>query len=175
MKRALVRSLAVAAFAMGFAIPLAAQEKVDVATIEKITAEEMNHSQVMEIMSWLSDVYGPRLTWSPNAIRARDWAMGEMKSWGLSNVHDETWDTPYGLGWENQRFSLMALTPAPFIVQAVPQAWSAGTKGTVAVPAVRITAGCSDELKQLYAGTLRNAFIMTAPALSRVVNQFAAT
>ena len=46
--------------------PLHAQEPVDVATIERIKAEEMNHSQIMDLMSWLSDVYGPRLTWSPN-------------------------------------------------------------------------------------------------------------
>ncbi|MFI5244065.1 MAG: hypothetical protein ACHQQR_02485, partial [Gemmatimonadales bacterium] len=169
------RALAVAALAIGFAMPIAAQEKVDVATIEKIKAEEMNHSQVMDIMSWLSDVYGPRLTWSPNTMRARDWAMGQMKSWGLENVHDESWDTPAGLGWESERFSLMALTPTPFIVQAVPQAWSASTKGTVTGPAMRITAGCSDELKQLYAGKLKNAFLMTVPALNRAVNQFTAT
>jgi hypothetical protein len=175
MKRALVRSLFAVVVAAGFAFPLAAQEKVDLAAIEKIKSEEMNHSQVMEIMSWLSDVYGPRLTWSPNTIRARDWAMSEMKSWGLSNVHDEAWDTPSGLGWENQRFSLMALTPTPFIVQAAPQAWSAGTKGTVIGPAVRITAGCSDELRQLYAGKLKNAFIMTTPGLNRPVNQFTPT
>jgi carboxypeptidase Q len=169
------RALALAAAVVSFALPLAAQEKVDVATIERIKSEELNRSQVMDIMSWLSDVYGPRLTWSPNATRARDWAMGRMKSWGLANVHDETWDTPAGLGWENERFSLMALTPTPFIVQAVPQAWSASTKGTVTGPAVQVTAGCSDELRQLYAGKLKNAFIMTAPALNRPVNQFAAT
>src|ERR1017187_8720558 len=169
------RALAVAALAIGFAMPLAAQEKVDVATVEKIKAEELNRSQVMDIMSWLSDVYGPRLTWSPNTIRARDWAMGQMRSWGLANVHDEAWDTPAGLGWESQRFSLMALTPTPFIVQAVPQAWSASTKGTVMGPAVRITAGCFDELRQMYDGKLKNAFVMTTPALSRAVSQFAAT
>ena len=27
-------------------------------------------------MSWLSDVYGPRLTWSPNAAKAGTWATG---------------------------------------------------------------------------------------------------
>jgi carboxypeptidase Q len=179
MLRALIRFVTLVAVAVGFAVPsarpVAAQEKVDVATIEKIKAEEMNHSQVMEIMSWLSDVYGPRLTWSPNATRAKDWAMGQMKSWGLSNVHDETWDTPAGLGWENERFSLVALTPAPFIVQAVPQAWSASTKGTVTGPATRITAANLDELKKNYDGKLKNAFIMLAPPLSRPVNQFAAT
>jgi carboxypeptidase Q len=173
--RAFVRYLVFAATAAAFATPLAAQEKVDVATIEKIKAEETNHSQVMEIMSWLSDVYGPRLTWSPNAARARDWAMREMTSWGLANVHAETWDTPAGLGWENERFALMALTPTPFIVQAVPQAWSASTKGTVTGPAVRVTATSFDELKQQYAGKLKNAFIFVAPPLNRPVNQFAPT
>ena len=129
------------------ASPLRAQEKVDVATIEKIKTEEMNHGQVMDIMSWLSDVYGPRLTWSPNATRAKVWAMDQMKSWGLSSVHEEKWDTPAGLGWENERFSFMAIAPMPFIVQAVPRAWSGSTKGTVTGPATMVQAGCLDELK----------------------------
>src|SRR5665213_3949376 len=116
MNRSSARFLAMASMALCLSLPLAAQEKVDVATIERIKTEEMNHSQVMELMSWLSDVYGPRLTWSPNATQAKEWAMGQMKSWGLSNVHAETWDTPAGLGWQNERFSLMATTIAPFIV-----------------------------------------------------------
>ena len=140
-----------------------AQERVDVATIERIKSEEMNRSQVMDIMSWLSDVYGPRLTWSPNALRARDWTMGQLNAWGLANVHEEPWNTPVGLGWENQRFSLNATSPVPFIVQAVPQAWSASTKGTVSGPARMIHAGCSDELRAQYAGQLKNAFVMMTP------------
>jgi hypothetical protein len=154
---------------------VAAQEKVDVATIERIKAEEMNNSHVMEIMSWLSDVYGPRLTWSPNIIRARDWAMGEMKQWGLANVHAETWDTPAGLGWQNQKFSFMATSPMPFIVEAVPQAWSESTAGTATGKAVLVQAGCFDELKEKYAGKLKGAFVMTAPPRDSTVNAFRAT
>ena len=151
---------------------LAAQERPDNATVERIKAEEMNHSQIMDIMSWLSDVYGPRLTWSPNLTRAANWAMSEMKQWGLENVHEETWDTPRGLGWENERFSLMARTPIPFIVEAVPQAWSASTNGTVTGPAMLVTAGCSDELEANYAGKLRNAFILPTPPENRPVTDF---
>ena len=169
------RLLAVAIAGLAVAAPLTAQEKVDVSTIEKIKSAEMSGSHVMELMSWLSDVYGPRLTWSPNVMRARDWAMGEMRSWGLANVHSETWDTPAGLGWENERFSLMAQTPAPFIVEAVPQAWSAGTNGPVTGHAVRVASGCFAELKEQYAGKLRNAFVMTAPPLDRPVNAFTPT
>ena len=155
--------------------PLAAQERVDAATIERIKAEEMNRSQIMDLMSWLSDVYGPRLTWSPNLSRAGDWAMGEMKKWGLTNVHEERWDNPPGLGWENERFSLMATAPMPFIVEAVPQAWSPSTNGTATGLAVLIEAGCSDELRAQYAGKLKGAFVLTTPPLNRAVNDFVAT
>ncbi|MGH7522702.1 MAG: M28 family peptidase [Gemmatimonadales bacterium] len=154
---------------------LHAQEKVDNATIERIISEEMNHSQVMDLMSWLSDVYGPRLTWSPNATRAGNWAMDQMKSWGLANVHEETWDTPAGLGWENERFSMMAISPMPFIVEAVPRAWSASTRGTVTGPAAIVRAGCLDELKADYPGKLKNAFVMAAPPADRPLADFAAT
>jgi hypothetical protein len=152
-----------------------AQEKVDASTIDRIKTEEMQHSRVMDIMSWLSDVYGPRLTWSPNLYKAGDWAMGQMRSWGLSNVHEERWGTPAGIGWQNERFSLMARTPVPFIVEAVPQAWSVGTKGTVTGQAVLVHAGCRDELEQQDAGKLKNAFILAAPPLDRPVNAFTAT
>jgi len=155
--------------------PAAAQEKVDVSTIERIKAEEMNNSHVMEIMSWLSDVYGPRLTWSPNIIRARDWAMGEMKQWGLDNVHAETWDTPTGLGWQNQKFSFMATSPMPFIVEAVPQAWSGSTTGTATGKAILIQAGCLAELGEKYAGKLKGAFVMTTPPRNEPVNAFVPT
>ena len=171
--RQVIRPLLVLALAS--ATPLPAQEKVDVATIEQIKAEEMSRSQVMDIMSWLSDVYGPRLTWSPNASRAKDWTMSEMRKWGLSNVHEEKWDTPAGLGWENQRFSFVATSHVSFIVDAVPQAWSASTNGTVSGAAVMIQAGCSDELREVYAGKLQNVFVMIAPPLNRAVNQFTPT
>src|SRR5215831_17328503 len=152
-----------------------AQEKVDVATIDRIKNEEMTNSHVMEIMSWLSDVYGPRLTWSPNIIRARDWAMGEMKQWGLANVHAETWDTPSGLGWQNQRFSFMATAPVPFIVEAVPQAWSGSTVGVATGKAMLVEAGCSAELKEKYAGKLKGAFVLPTAARNEPVNAFVPT
>ena len=173
--RATAFTFAALTFAVALARPIAAQEKVDAATIERINAESKNNGKVMEIMSWMSDVIGPRLTWSPNEARAAKWAMDEMKSWGLVNVHQEKWEVPNALGWENQRFSLMVTAPAPFIVQAVPRAWSASSKGTVSGTAVRLVAGCLDEAKQNYAGRLKNAFIMASAGADRSVNTFTAT
>ena len=57
------------------AVPLAAQEKIDTAAINRIKIEERDRSQVMEISSWLTDVYGARLTGSPSAKAAGDWTV----------------------------------------------------------------------------------------------------
>jgi hypothetical protein len=43
----------------------------------------------MDHLSWLSDVYGPRLTASPEFFQAAEWAAGRLREIGLSNVHLE--------------------------------------------------------------------------------------
>jgi hypothetical protein len=74
-------------------LPLRASENIDYDGINKIKAQGLNqaNSKVMEIMSYLTDVYGPRLTGSPNIKKAGDWAVGQMKEWGLVNVSLEPW------------------------------------------------------------------------------------
>src|SRR5690348_7814136 len=85
---------AVAVFALAPAI-LPAQEKIDLNVIHKIkTAELGNDSKVMETMHKLTDQYGPRLTNSPQFWAAGDWAIQQMKDWGLAEPHRETWATP---------------------------------------------------------------------------------
>src|ERR1700677_794131 len=49
--------------------------------------------QIMETMYYLSERYGPRLTNSPQFRAAGDWAVSQLKEWGLSNVHLESWET----------------------------------------------------------------------------------
>jgi len=94
-------------------LPLAADwpvtEKLDLDAIYRIKEEGLQRSKVMEIESYLTDVYGPRLTGSPNIREAADWAQKTLTDWGLVNVHLETW--PFGRGWQNQLFLAMAMTP----------------------------------------------------------------
>src|SRR5258707_9641474 len=80
------------------------QEKIDTAIVSQIKDEGMNRSQVMDILSYLSDVYGPRLTGSPGFKRAADWARMKLESWGLQNSHLEAWG-PFGRGWSLKRYS----------------------------------------------------------------------
>jgi carboxypeptidase Q len=60
-----------------------AQETVDQAAVQKIREEGLNHSKVMETAFYLTDVSGPRLSGSPGLKRAQDWAVNQLKSWGV--------------------------------------------------------------------------------------------
>ena len=111
-------AVAAAALAASLAfVPLAAQqaqEKLDYEAIYKIKDEGFARSKVMDTMSWLTDVYGPRLTNGPGFRKAGDWAVKEMTSWGLANVKLEPWVTatgPFGRGWSNDKFFMQATTP----------------------------------------------------------------
>src|SRR5437899_12932914 len=51
--------------------------------VTRIKDEGMNHSQVMQTLSYLSDVIGPRLTASPNAKRANEGSRLERAIWSM--------------------------------------------------------------------------------------------
>jgi hypothetical protein len=80
-----------------FGVAQPVQEKVDTATITKIKEEGMYRSKAMESLSWLTDVYGPRLTGSPEFKEAADWAKKKLEELGLQNVAIESWK--FGKGW----------------------------------------------------------------------------
>src|SRR5580658_9590036 len=75
-----------------------AQERTDYNLIHQIKQEAFEHSQVMNHLERLTDRYGPRLTASPEFDEAAAWAIARMKSWGLANVHTESWG-PFGRSW----------------------------------------------------------------------------
>ena len=117
--------------------PLSAQpaaEKIDYDAIYRIKDEGFQRSTVMEIVSWLTDVYGPRLTNSPGFREAGAWAVKQMTSWGLVNAALEPF--PFGRGWANEKFSMTATTPGgSFPVIGMSSAWTPGTSGAVSADA----------------------------------------
>jgi hypothetical protein len=72
--------------------------------VQRIKDEGMKNSQVMQTLSYLSDVIGPRLTASPGMKRANEWTRDQLTKWGLQNAHLEPWG-PFGRGWTLKRFS----------------------------------------------------------------------
>jgi carboxypeptidase Q len=105
----------------------ATQEKVDSAAVARIKEEGLKNSQVMDLLVYLCDIYGPRLAWSPEYKRGADWASKKLKEWGLQNVGYDKW-APMGKGWTLKLFSAMVTAPAPYPVIAYPSAWSPGFK-----------------------------------------------
>src|SRR5215211_3625601 len=114
-------ALAVGAAALAAALPLtAAGEKIDYEAINRLKEQgmQLRYSQVMDVSSWLTDVYGPRLTGSPNTLKAGEWAVAKMKAWGLRNVSLEKWAAQQGFdrGWANEKFYMAAASPQAFAI-----------------------------------------------------------
>ncbi|HZI29338.1 MAG TPA: M20/M25/M40 family metallo-hydrolase [Gemmatimonadaceae bacterium] len=147
--------------AVVLSLPARAQERVDEAAIEKIKAEGLQRSQVMETASWLTDVFGARLTGSPNIKSAGEWAAKKLTEWGAVNAKLEPWGY-FGRGWTNDRLSLHVISPTPWPVIAYAAAWTPGTNGTVTGEVVRVEGDSMADLAK-YRGKLRNAFVMLAP------------
>src|SRR5438067_9249828 len=159
---------AVLAAVVGLAagLPLrAAGEKINYEDISKIKAEGMQRSQVMELMSYLTDVYGPRLTGSPNIQKAGEWAVAKMKEWGLTNVAMEPWANRrnFDRGWSNDKFYLAAVSPQPFPIVGTPTAWTPGTNGLVRADVVLVTATTEEELTA-YKGKLTGKWVLAGAA-----------
>lgn len=168
MKQLQLRRLAVAAVAAGLlaSLPLgAASEKIDYEAINKIKQEGMQNSKVMEISSWLTDVHGPRLTGSPNMMKGAEWAMQQMKEWGLQNVRIENWASPnnFSRGWTNDKFYMAAVAPMSFPIPGTPTAWTPGTNGLVKGDVILVTETAEEDLKK-YAGKLKGKWILTQAA-----------
>jgi carboxypeptidase Q len=139
-------------------VPQAGGEKIDTAAISRIRDEGMNRSQVMDILSTISDVYGPRLTGSPGYKRAADWAVKKLASWGLENSHLEAWG-PFGKGWSLKRYSANVIGSQDFPLISYPKAWSPGTGGTVTGDLVYFDAKTDSEV-DTYRGKLKGKFVL---------------
>ncbi len=112
------------------ALPLHAQEKVDLDATHRIRVEALQNGKVMEHLFYLTDVNGPRLTASPGFRTAAAWSTERLKEWGLSNIHLEPWGT-FGRSWSLRHFSAHMIQPTYAPLGGIPRAWSGGTAGPV--------------------------------------------
>ena len=180
------RTLFIGIFAATLSIPLLINaqqqtEKIDLNVIHRIKTAEIgdggrgggggrggrgpNLPPIMETMYNLTDRYGPRLTNSPQYRAAGDWAVGQLKEWGLSNVHLEPFTTvppppapnPDGdnadganagggrggargpiPSWQMTGYSGAMIEPSYMPIIGYPQAWSGGTNGPLTAEAMLV-------------------------------------
>lgn len=136
----------------------AQEEKVDMTIINKIIAEGTNNSKVMDIAFHFTDVSGPRLTNSPGYNRAADYAVNQLKKWGVDKAGMEAWGD-FGKGWQLKK-SYIAMT-APYYkpIIAYPKTWTQSSKGLQKGEVIVINAKDSAELEK-YRGTLAGKIVI---------------
>ena len=128
--------------------------------IDMIRGEGLKRSQVMQHLSYLTDVIGGRLTNSPNMKRANEWTRDTMAKWGMQKAKLEAWG-PFGRGWSLKSFSAEVNTPTAFPVIAFPKAWSTSTKGAVTSDVVYLEVNNEQDFAK-YKGQLRGKIVLIA-------------
>jgi len=120
-------------------------------------------SRVMDIMYNLTDRYGPRLTNSPQFRAAEQWAAGQLKEWGLSNVQLEKWSSDMP-GWQCTYFAGSMVEPTYQPLIGMPVAWTGGTNGAVTGEAILAEIQTPADMDKFH-GKLNGKIVLTSPAL----------
>jgi len=131
------RAVSLLLLSLLISLPAFTQERSELEINARIRKEGMENSQIMPTMHFLTDIYGPRLTGSPNLKAAAEWAIKRMHEWGLENGHLEPWDFGHP-GWLNERLSAHIISPVKDHLICEALAWTPGTNGAVTAPAFQM-------------------------------------
>ena len=133
-------------------------DTVDDEIIEKIRKEGFDNSQVMRSVSYLADVYGPRLQGSRSYRQAAEWARDQLAAWGVENTRLDQFNADTR-GWEVKSFSVEMTSPGYARLSVWPNAWVAGTNGIVQGEPTLLKE-ISPEALQSYQGKLRGKIVL---------------
>ncbi len=156
-------------------------EHVDLNVIHKIKVAEfgsgggrggpaggapVSGSKIMETMWQLTDHYGPRLANSPQFRAAGDWAVGQLKEWGMSNVALEKWatkDVESGAipGWQVTGYSGAMVEPTYMPIIGMPVAWTSGTNGPLTAEVVLAPVNTPADMEK-FKGKLKGKIVLTS-------------
>ena len=181
MLRRLFLTAAIPALAIPLLLLAQQPETVDLNVIHKIKAAEFGGgggrggrgggsrttAPVMEKVYNLTDRYGPRLNNSPQFRAAGEWAVGQLKEWGLSNVQLEPWSTTGLRGgtmpsWDMKYYYGAMVEPTYMPIIGYPQAWTGSTNGVATGEAVIAQNSTEEEMKKWH-GKLKGKFALIAP------------
>ena len=140
-------------------------EKIDLSVVQQIRHEAFGqNSKVMDSAFYLTDVYGPRLTGSPNIKSAAEWTLKKLNEWGLANARMEAWG-PFGRGWSCTRFLAEMKEPGFQPLIGFAQPWSPGTNGAVSGEAILAVIAGPEDLDK-WKGKLKGKIVLGTAAAS---------
>jgi hypothetical protein len=132
----------------------------DTAMLNRIWLEGTNNSRIMEHLSWLSDVFGPRIPGSPAFNKAAAWAVQRFKDLGLSNAAIEP-SGELGLGWSCDYVSAHMTAPSYMPIVAYPRPWTGSTNGKITGSPVFAPISSKADMEK-YKGKLKGAIVLVS-------------
>jgi hypothetical protein len=137
-----------------------AQESIDRDMIARIKDEGLNHSQVEETFTHLTEDIGPRLTGSPAHQQAAEWARAKLQEWGLSDAHLEPFQ--FGRGWAMDKLTVEMVAPRYLPLVGFAEAWSPSmAKEIVAAPV--FIGDKNEQAIQTIQSKLKGAIVLSQP------------
>jgi carboxypeptidase Q len=150
------------------AVPLARQEPIDAAMIEKITREGTDRSEVFRTFTHFVDAIGPRLTASPAYKAAADWSRDRLTAWGVSSARLEAWE--FGRGWQVEQFTLEMVAPRYMPLIGYPEGWAASMPAEITAAPV-YAGGASVQDLLAMREKLKGAIVLSQPAQTNFVRE----
>lgn len=138
-------------------------DPVDWEMVARIREEGLQHSQVMNYESYITDVLGARFTMSTDMVRAQTWLQAELTRMGLVNVAAEPFMN-FDASWDNEYASVHMLTPDYSPMVGYPVAETPGTDGPTVAEAMIVDIQTTADLER-YRGKLAGKAILVSPPL----------
>ena len=135
--------------------------QADAKMVGRIWEEGIGRSRIMETLSYLTDVIGPRIPCSPAMGKAQDWTAARFKEFGLENVAVEP-GGEFGLGWSNEYTSVHMTAPSYLAVLAYPIPWTSGTAGKITGQPLLASIESKADMEK-YKGRLKGAVVFLNP------------
>ncbi|MHB8055365.1 MAG: M20/M25/M40 family metallo-hydrolase [Candidatus Aminicenantales bacterium] len=132
-------------------------DAADAAMLNRIWLEGTNNSRVMEHLSWLTDVFGPRIPGSPAYMRAAEWAAKRFTELGLAGAVIEP-AGELGLGWSYEYVSVHMTAPSYMPIVAYPRPWTGSTKGKISGSPVLAVISSKADMDH-FRGKLKDAIV----------------
>ncbi len=136
-------------------IPMESEMNMNESILEKIQEDSLEEN-IMRTVSYLSDVYGPRLMGTPNYYESVLWIKSQLEDWGIKNVQLQSFDKNH-VGWSIEDFSIQLSEPNYAHLNAFPLAFSKSTNGAQEGAPVLINS--FDEIYQL-AGSIKGKIVL---------------
>jgi len=143
------------------------REEIDHKIISRIKESGFHHSQVMNTLIFLSDVYGPRLSGTPDYRKSAEWAKKQLENWGLDSVKLEKYKSKFA-GWTIESSSVEMIRPRFLSIISLPAAWTGSTTGDIIGVPILVNFHDMDSMKK-YEGKIKGKILLLPKSTQRSI------